>query len=40
MELEEIEGLTRKALPEWNGAHLSLALIDKGGSGRLFVRVS
>ncbi len=40
MELAEIEEHTRKALPEWGAGELSLALIDKGGSGRLFVRVS
>ncbi len=40
MELKEIERRTREALPEWGDADLALAIIEKGGSGRLFVRVS
>ncbi len=39
MDLEEIERHTRDALPGWSGADLDLAVIEKGGSGRLFVRV-
>lgn len=39
MELNEIESKTRKALPEWEIAPLQLTLIEKGGSGRVFVRV-
>src|SRR5690606_858776 len=40
MDLEEIERHTREALPGWSGAALSFSVIEKGGSGRLFVRVS
>lgn len=40
MQLAEIEAYTREMLPEWSGGELSLSLIDKGGSGRLFVRVT
>lgn len=40
MELQEIEGHTREALPSWRDADLALSVIEKGGSGRLFVRVS
>ncbi|MEM9016112.1 MAG: phosphotransferase, partial [Verrucomicrobiota bacterium] len=40
MELDELETRTREALPEWRDAELSLKVIEKGGSGRLFVRVS
>lgn len=40
MELEEIERHTREALPDWSGAGLAFSVIEKGGSGRLFVRVA
>lgn len=39
MELDEIEVRTRAALPEWASSELSLEVIEKGGSGRLFIRV-
>mgnify|MGYP000846926150 CR=1 FL=1 len=39
MELDEIEWRTREAIPSWNESSLSLSIIEKGGSGRLFVRV-
>lgn len=40
MELDEIESQTRAALPAWEAADLNLGVIEKGGSGRLFVRVT
>ena len=40
MELDEIESQTREALPAWRAADLTLSIIEKGGSGRLFVRVT
>ncbi len=40
MELEEIERYTRETLPDWSGADLAFSVIEKGGSGRLFVRVA
>ncbi len=40
MELEEIERHTRAVLPEWGEGDLAFSIIEKGGSGRLFVRVS
>lgn len=39
MELADIERHTREAFPHWRDAALELTLIEKGGSGRLFVRV-
>ncbi|MCB1207012.1 MAG: phosphotransferase [Verrucomicrobiae bacterium] len=39
MELADIERYTRETLPEWSEADLAFSLIEKGGSGRLFVRV-
>lgn len=39
MELDEIEWRTREVFPAWQESGLSLAIIEKGGSGRLFVRV-
>ncbi len=39
MELAEIEQRTRESLPQWAAAELVLSLIEKGGSGRVFVRV-
>lgn len=40
MEISEVENYTRSALPEWAGADLSFRPIEKGGSGRLFIRVT
>ena len=40
MELDEIESQTRQALPAWKAADLAFSIIEKGGSGRLFVRVT
>ncbi len=40
MELEEIERHTLEVLPDWGGSDLGFSVIEKGGSGRLFVRVS
>ncbi len=40
MTVTEIEQHTRTAFPEWNEADLRFDLIEKGGSGRIFVRVS
>jgi len=40
MELAEIERHTREALPDWAEAALDFSVIEKGGSGRLFVRVT
>ncbi len=40
MELAEVEEHTRETLPDWRESKLTLALIDKGGSGRLFIRVT
>ncbi|MDF1739166.1 MAG: phosphotransferase [Verrucomicrobiales bacterium] len=40
MTVTEIEQHTRAAFPEWNEADLRFDLIEKGGSGRIFVRVS
>lgn len=40
MEVAEIERQTRMAFPEWEGSHLDLTAIEKGGSGRLFVRIT
>jgi hypothetical protein len=39
MELAEIEQHTREAVPGWATADLTFSVIEKGGSGRLFVRV-
>lgn len=39
MELEEIERHTRDAVPGWATAELTFSVIEKGGSGRLFVRI-
>jgi len=39
MELDEIEWRTREVFPSWKEDGLSLTIIEKGGSGRLFVRV-
>lgn len=39
MELAAIERHTREALPGWATADLTLSVIEKGGSGRLFVRI-
>lgn len=39
MELDDIEWRTREAFPSWKEGSLSLSVIEKGGSGRLFVRV-
>ncbi len=38
MELEELERCTRENLPDWKDADLEAIVIEKGGSGRLFVR--
>ncbi len=40
MEVSEVEQHTRISIPEWADADLSLHPIEKGGSGRLFVRVT
>src|SRR5690606_20104741 len=40
MELDEIERRTREVFTPWKNDDLSLAIIEKGGSGRLFVRVA
>jgi aminoglycoside/choline kinase family phosphotransferase len=40
MELSEIENYTREALVDWDGGALDFFVIEKGGSGRLFVRVT
>lgn len=40
MTVTEIEQHTRAAFPEWKDATLRFDLIEKGGSGRIFVRVS
>ncbi len=40
MELPEIERHTREAIAGWSEASLRFSVIEKGGSGRLFVRVS
>lgn len=40
MEVAEIERQTRMAFPEWGSSPLELQPIDKGGSGRLFVRIT
>tara|TARA_R110002096_G_scaffold206847_4_gene393113 strand:- start:1791 stop:2777 length:987 start_codon:yes stop_codon:yes gene_type:complete len=40
MEVSEIERRTRKIIPQWKEAALELSLIEKGGSGRTFVRIS
>ncbi|MDF1851091.1 MAG: phosphotransferase [Verrucomicrobiales bacterium] len=40
MEVSEVEHHTRIAIPEWAEADLSFRPIEKGGSGRLFVRVT
>lgn len=39
MELGELERHTREALVDWDAGPLALSVIEKGGSGRLFVRV-
>lgn len=39
MELEEIRSLTRRHFPEWTDAHIGMSVIEKGGSGRIFVRM-
>lgn len=39
MELEEIKSLTRKNFPNWSDARLGMSVIEKGGSGRIFVRM-
>jgi aminoglycoside/choline kinase family phosphotransferase len=39
MELTDIERHTREAVPGWDAADLAFSVIEKGGSGRLFVRV-
>lgn len=39
MELAEIEKETRTTLPDWEEAHISMSVIEKGGSGRVFVRM-
>ena len=39
MELAEIETETREAIAGWREAPLRLSVIEKGGSGRLFVRI-
>lgn len=39
MELSEIEERTREQLPAWKDAPVDLSVIEKGGSGRLFVRM-
>jgi len=40
MEMAEIERRTREEFPQWRNAALELRVIEKGGSGRLFVRVT
>lgn len=40
MKLDEIEWRTREAFPSWKEDELSLDIIEKGGSGRLFVRIA
>ena len=40
MEVTEVESFTRSAFPEWADSDLTFSPIEKGGSGRLFVRVS
>jgi len=40
MTVTEIEQHTRTAFPEWKEADLRFDLIEKGGSGRIFMRVS
>lgn len=40
MDVSEVEEHTRVALPEWAGSELTFRPIEKGGSGRLFVRVT
>lgn len=40
MELTDLERHTREAVPGWHAAGLAFSVIEKGGSGRLFVRVS
>lgn len=39
MEVSEVERNTRSALPDWADGELVFRPIEKGGSGRLFVRV-
>jgi len=39
MDLSEVERFTRRALPDWSESELEFRPIEKGGSGRLFVRV-
>lgn len=39
MELAEIESETRRVLPDWRDAHIGMSVIEKGGSGRMFVRM-
>lgn len=38
MDLDEIEWRTREVFPSWKKDEISLTIIEKGGSGRLFVR--
>lgn len=39
MKLSEIEHHTRTVFPEWDSTGLCFSLVEKGGSGRIFVRV-
>ncbi len=39
LNLSEVEQRTRTQLSGWSGADLDFAVIEKGGSGRIFVRV-
>lgn len=39
MKIPEIEQWTRELFPEWDTGELRLVPVEKGGSGRLFVRV-
>ncbi|HRQ88444.1 MAG TPA: phosphotransferase [Bacteroidia bacterium] len=40
MEVPEIERHTRECLPDWAEAPIRCEVIEKGGSGRLFVRIA
>lgn len=40
MELRGLEQITRELFPEWGDERIDLEVIEKGGSGRLFVRVT
>ena len=40
MNISTIERRTREVIPEWRDAVLELSVIEKGGSGRGFFRIS